>query len=57
VEVGNVTLLHITGTHATLLPVYYREPDTLIKVGVEKQAPLRDGPVLSQSVWVWAQVA
>src|SRR5215813_13223370 len=30
---GNVTLLHLTDTHATLLFVFYREPDTLIEVG------------------------
>jgi sulfur-oxidizing protein SoxB len=34
---GNVTLLHITDTHATLLPVFYREPDTL--VGPERGRP------------------
>jgi S-sulfosulfanyl-L-cysteine sulfohydrolase len=36
---GNVTLLHITDSHATLKPVYYREPDTLLGVGPERGRP------------------
>src|SRR5262245_25865875 len=32
---GNVTLLHMTDAHGTLLPVYYREPDVRIGVGDE----------------------
>jgi len=33
---GNVTLLHITDTHAQLLPLYFREPS--VNIGVGKQA-------------------
>jgi S-sulfosulfanyl-L-cysteine sulfohydrolase len=36
---GNVTLLHMTDSHAALRPVYYREPDTLLGVGPEKGNP------------------
>jgi sulfur-oxidizing protein SoxB len=36
---GNVTLLHMTDPHGTLLPVYYREPDTKIGVGDETGKP------------------
>jgi S-sulfosulfanyl-L-cysteine sulfohydrolase len=36
---GNITLLHITDAHATLLPVFYREPDTLVGVGPERGRP------------------
>jgi sulfur-oxidizing protein SoxB len=36
---GAVTLLHMTDPHGTLLPVYYREPDTRIGVGDEAGTP------------------
>jgi sulfur-oxidizing protein SoxB len=36
---GNVTLLHLTDTHATLRPVFFREPDTLLGVGDERGKP------------------
>jgi sulfur-oxidizing protein SoxB len=36
---GNVTLLHMTDPHGTLLPVYYREPDMRIGVGDEAGRP------------------
>ena len=36
---GNVTLLHLTDTHATLRPIFFREPSTLIGVGDERGRP------------------
>ena len=36
---GNVTLLHLTDSHATLQPVFFREPDTLLGVGAERGKP------------------
>ena len=36
---GNVTLLHITDAHATLRPMFYREPDSVIGVGAERGRP------------------
>lgn len=36
---GNVTLLHMTDSHATLRPVYFREPDTLLGIGPEVGHP------------------
>jgi sulfur-oxidizing protein SoxB len=47
---GNVTLLHITDTHATLLPVFFREPDTLLGVGDERGKP----PYLTGSAFLRA---
>jgi sulfur-oxidizing protein SoxB len=36
---GNITLVHTTDTHAQLVPIYYREPDTNIGVGEDKGQP------------------
>jgi sulfur-oxidizing protein SoxB len=44
---GNVTLLHITDAHATLRPVFYREPDSVIGIGAERgRPPFLTGPEL-----------
>ena len=50
---GNVTLLHITDTHATLRPVFYREPDSVIGVGAERgRPPFLTGPELLRAYHV-----
>lgn len=36
---GNLTLLHLTDTHATLRPVFFREPSTLLGIGEERGKP------------------
>ena len=36
---GNLTLLHLTDSHAMLEPVFFREPDTLLGVGAERGKP------------------
>ncbi len=36
---GNLTLVHTTDTHAQLVPIYYREPDTNTGVGKDKLRP------------------
>jgi len=36
---GNVSLLHFTDCHAQLRPIYFREPDTNIGVGVARGKP------------------
>ncbi len=50
---GNVTLLHITDAHATLRPVFYREPDSVIGVGAERgRPPFLTGPELLRAYHV-----
>lgn len=36
---GNITILHTTDIHAQLIPMYYREPDVNIGVGINKGKP------------------
>ena len=36
---GNVSLLHITDTHAQLLPMYYREPNVNLGLGAARGEP------------------
>jgi len=50
---GNVTLLHLTDTHGTLRPVFYREPDTVLGVGAERgKAPFLTGEALLRAYHV-----
>src|SRR5262249_1181614 len=50
---GNVTLLHITDSHATPRPVVYREPHTLLGVGSERgRAPFLTGSGLLRAYYL-----
>ena len=50
---GNVRLLHITDTHAQLLPVYYREPNVNLGLGSARgQAPHLVGEALLEQAGI-----
>ncbi|MBF0424297.1 MAG: thiosulfohydrolase SoxB [Magnetococcales bacterium] len=51
---GRLTLLHLTDSHAQLLPIYYREPEVNLGVGAARDRPPH---LTNAALLAWAGIA